>query len=176
MNQVFDDWKSLVDDLQLTTRGNDQAYLYHNGKPLVALWGLGSNSRHGPDGLDMDFWFKLTDKSFNDPNRGVLDHVGVPTRWREGGSDALSGTEHERMIELIKQADIVMPWHTSRFRRPDLTTTFANLVAADITWTNLRYDVRTDNQSGIARKSLIGTTTKFRGRGDSTSGILRGRL
>ena len=101
---------------------------------------------------------------------------GVPIRWREGGSDALSGTEHERMIELIKQADIVMPWHTSRFRRPDLTTTFANLVAADVAWTNAQGMTYVPTISpGIREKILNRNATKLR-RGDSTSGILRGRL
>ncbi len=31
----------LVDSLKVTSRGNKQTYLYHNGKPLVVIWGVG---------------------------------------------------------------------------------------------------------------------------------------
>lgn len=136
VNQIFDDWKEMVDELQLTTRGDDQPYLYHNGKPLVALWGLGFPSRHNPMGIDMDFWFEIVDKFENDPEYGGCSIMfGVPTRWRTGGGDALSGTEHDRMISLIRQsADVVMPWHTSRFGRPDMPITYRNLVRADVQW------------------------------------------
>ena len=38
---VINDWKYLVDSLRLTSGGDDQTYLYHHGKPLVAIWGAG---------------------------------------------------------------------------------------------------------------------------------------
>ena len=36
---VMEDWKHLVDDLQLTNQGSNTTYLFHNEKPLVAFWG-----------------------------------------------------------------------------------------------------------------------------------------
>jgi len=36
---IKEDWKHLVDDLQLTNQGKNTTYLYHNNKPLVAFWG-----------------------------------------------------------------------------------------------------------------------------------------
>ena len=47
VNLIFNDWKQLIDELNLTTGGDDQPYLYHNGKPLIVLWGVGFNHRHG---------------------------------------------------------------------------------------------------------------------------------
>jgi hypothetical protein len=29
----------LVDQLKITNQGKNQNYLFHNGKPLVAIWG-----------------------------------------------------------------------------------------------------------------------------------------
>jgi hypothetical protein len=40
---VIDDWKLLVDRMQLGKNANDAAYLHHNGRPLVAVWGIGFN-------------------------------------------------------------------------------------------------------------------------------------
>lgn len=158
VNEVFDDWKEMVDELNLTTRGPDQAYLYHNGKPMVALWGVGFPHRHNSSGLDMEFWYELVDKFQNDPVYGGCSILlGVPTYWRQGGGDAISGSEHTRMIELIKQVDAIMPWHTSRFRRNDMLTTYKSLVAADNAWCNAEGITYAPNVSpGIREKILHG--------------------
>lgn len=42
---IIDDWKRLVDELQIASRGDTQPYLYHRNKPLVAIWGLGFPDR-----------------------------------------------------------------------------------------------------------------------------------
>src|SRR5262249_15830550 len=38
MGKVMEDWKLLTEKMQIT---KDPAYLRHNGKPVVAVWGLG---------------------------------------------------------------------------------------------------------------------------------------
>ena len=40
-SSIIEDWKMLVDKLKVTNQGEHQNYLYHNGKPLVAIWGVG---------------------------------------------------------------------------------------------------------------------------------------
>jgi hypothetical protein len=40
MQRVMDDWKLLVDRMQIT---KDPAYLHHKGKPVVSVWGFGFN-------------------------------------------------------------------------------------------------------------------------------------
>jgi hypothetical protein len=42
---IINDWKHLVDSMQIASRGVDQTYLYHHDKPLVALWGVGFPDR-----------------------------------------------------------------------------------------------------------------------------------
>ncbi len=38
MGKVIDDWKLLLEKMTIT---KDPAYLHHNGKPVVAVWGFG---------------------------------------------------------------------------------------------------------------------------------------
>ena len=135
VNKIFDDWKALVDDLGLTTGGDDQPYLYHNAKPLVVLWGVGFKHRHTTTGLDMQFWVELVDSLQNSPEYGGCSiMLGVPTSWRMGGGDCVSGSEHTKMLELIRSVDIIQPWHTSRFSRAQMQIEFKNLVQLDIAW------------------------------------------
>ncbi len=158
VTQIFDDWKQMVDELQLTTRGDDQAYLYHNGKPMVALWGVGFPHRHNATGVDMEFWYELVDKFQNDPEYGGCSILlGVPTYWRQGGSDCISGVEHTRMLNLIKQCDAIMPWHTSRFKRDDMAIKYKSIVTADNIWCDNANIAYAPNVSpGIREKILHG--------------------
>ena len=43
MQRVKEDWKLLVDRMRIGRDDKDQAYLHHNGKPVVAVWGIGFN-------------------------------------------------------------------------------------------------------------------------------------
>lgn len=129
VNKIFDDFKYLVDSLGLTTGGDNQPYIYHNGKPLVVLWGVGFGHRHTTEGLDMEFWVQLVDSFQNSPEYGGCSIMfGVPREWRAGGS--LSSSEHTKMLELIKTIEIVNPWHTSRYRRDQMGTQFKAIVTA----------------------------------------------
>lgn len=135
VNKIFNDWRELIDDLGLTTGGENQPYLYHNGKPLIVLWGVGFTHRHTPTGLDMQYWVELVDSLQNSSEYGgCAIMLGVPTYWRAGGSDCVTGTEHRKMLQLINTVDIIQPWHTSRFSRNQMNTTFKNLVKSDLVW------------------------------------------
>ena len=79
------DWKNLVDSLKITSGGSKQPYLYHNGKPLVVLWGVGFNDNRRYTTKTVE---KIVDFLQNDPVYGhCAVMLGVPTYWREFGSD-----------------------------------------------------------------------------------------
>ena len=63
---LIQDWKELVDDLHITSQGTNQTYLYHRGKPLVAIWGLGFPDR--PYNIRNIGIEKLIDFLKNDPH------------------------------------------------------------------------------------------------------------
>src|SRR5438132_4658751 len=43
IDTIVGDWKLLVDRMQIGNDKGDRAYLHHNGKPVVAVWGIGFN-------------------------------------------------------------------------------------------------------------------------------------
>ncbi len=134
---VMQDWKELVDELKLTSQGTNQTYLYHHGKPLVAIWGLGFPDR--PYNIRNIGLEKLIDFLKHDPQYGgcaVL--VGVPTYFRELDVDCLPDPY---LHDVIASADIVMPWMVQRFT-PLLHQEMARYsahVKADLAWCAARH-------------------------------------
>lgn len=126
---IITDWKELIDELKVT---NYDTYLFHRGKPLVTIWGLGFpdrsyNIRH--IGID-----KLIDFLKHDPVYGGCSvMLGVPTYFRELNADCRSDPY---LHEIIRSADIVLPWMVQRFT-PLLHNEmdrFRDHVKADIVW------------------------------------------
>ena len=108
---VIEDWKYLVDVMKVTSRGEGQNYLFHNGKPLVVIWGLGFPDR--PYDIRKIGVNRLIDFLKNDPVYGGCSvMLGVPTYFRELNKDCLPDPY---LHELIRSADIVLPWMVQRF-------------------------------------------------------------
>lgn len=125
---VIKDWKHLVDSLKLTNRGNNQTWLYHNGKPLIAVWGIGfnDNRRYGLAEAE-----RIIDFLKNDPVYGgcaVL--LGVPTYWRDLGNDT---QKDPHLYNLLHKADIIHPWFVGRFDETSYPP-FKKRIADDIAW------------------------------------------
>lgn len=125
---VINDWKRLVDSLRLTTRGRKQTYLYHNGKPLVALWGVGFNDHRAYGLKDVE---RIVDFLQNDPQYGGCSiMLGVPGYWRDLGRD----TEKDPyLLELLKKADIIHPWFVGRYNEESYPA-FAEHIKGDLAW------------------------------------------
>lgn len=127
MKRVMDDWRALVEKMQIT---KDKAYLHHNGKPVVTLWGFGFSDKRKytvAEGLELVGWLK------NDPVcGGCTVMLGVPTYWRTLERDCV---KDPAMHELILKADIVSPWTVGRYGKPaDLTNYAQKVLAPDIAW------------------------------------------
>jgi hypothetical protein len=108
---IIEDWKELVDSMKITSQGGGQTYLYHHQKPLVAIWGLGFPDRsYNIRNIGIE---KLVDFLKNDPvYGGCAVMLGVPTYFRDLNVDCLPD---EYLHELIRSADIVLPWMVQRF-------------------------------------------------------------
>ncbi len=131
---IIEDWKMLVDELKITSQGNGQTYLYHNSKPLVAIWGLGFPDR--PYNIRKIGIERLIDFLKNDPVYGGCSvMLGVPTYFRELDKDC---TNDPYLHEIIRSADIVLPWMVQRFT-PLVHEPLDHIrdhVIADIKWCN----------------------------------------
>lgn len=110
-SSVIEDWKMLVDKLKVTNQSGTKTYLHYQGKPLVAIWGVGFADRSyniREIGLQ-----RLIDFLKNDPAYGgCAVMLGVPTYWRDLNADC---RPDPYLHELIKQADLIMPWQVQRF-------------------------------------------------------------
>lgn len=119
------DWNWLMDEKHITSSPN---YLWHNGKPLVAVWGAGFNDNrkygHREVSEILDF---LTAK-------GCSILLGVPAHWRTGKMDAVPDPE---LLRLVEKVDIVHPWMVGRYNI-DSYHRFRQLLSDDLEWCEKR--------------------------------------
>jgi hypothetical protein len=124
---VMADWRKLVDRMKI---GRDPAYLQHNGKPLVAIWGVGFNDgrKYSLEECERLIKFLKSDSKYG--NNTVM--LGVPAFWRTLNRDAVSD---QRLHAVIEQADIISPWTVGRYQTPAAAENHANEVTAgDLKW------------------------------------------
>ena len=105
--RVFEDWKRLRNQMRVTS---DRSYLSHNGKPLVAVWGVGFDDGAKPREYSLDECRVLVQRLKDD---GCSVMLGVPTGWLSLTRDAM---KDERLHEVIQMADVVSPWTPGRYR------------------------------------------------------------
>ena len=127
IGKVIEDWKSLVDKMQVT---KDRAYQRHKGKPVVAVWGFGFNDGRAytlAEGMELVKFLK------DDPKYGGCTvMLGVPTYWRTLTRDAVNDTA---LLDLVKMADIFSPWAVGRFGAPsDAQGYVRDTLSGDIKW------------------------------------------
>ena len=129
---LIDDWKYLVDSLHVTNQAGTHTYIYHNGKPLVTIWGVGFPDR--PYNIRNIGLQRFMDFLKNDPvYGGCAVMLGVPTFWRDLVADCINDPY---LHELIQQADIVLPWTVQRFSpllHNDMDR-YRDVMLADIKW------------------------------------------
>ncbi|MBE0654615.1 MAG: hypothetical protein IH594_12500 [Bacteroidales bacterium] len=129
--KVIDDWKYLTKKFNLLNEKKPKNYLSHNGKPLVAVWGIGfnDNRKYGLEEAKKIIKFLKYDKEYG----GAAVQVGVPARWRELGNDAVPDP---KLHEIIGMADIVHPWFVGRYRSESEYDAFRELIIEDMRWCN----------------------------------------
>ena len=103
---LLHDLDKLEQEYRFKSRENVPTYLYHNGKPLIAVWGVGFNDRR-------EYGLTEAEKIIDGlRKRGYSVLIGVPTYWRELTED----TENDRRLhKIIRKCDIVLPWSVGRY-------------------------------------------------------------
>ena len=123
VDRVRADWSSLRSEQKVTS---DPGYLHHQGKPLVAVWGIGFKDDRQyslRECHDLVMWLK---------SEGCSVMLGVPSYWRDGTRDA---TDDPLLQQIIKLADVVSPWSVGRYRNPAEASRHADAVwRADRQW------------------------------------------
>lgn len=118
---VFEDWKALVESGQLKQRCAQMI----NGKPLVAIWGIGFSDRDPA----LNEWENLID-GIRDTGCAVM--LGVPAYWRSLKNDSITDV---RLHQLLLKADVLSPWTVGRCSNPKSVEALkANIWAPDLEW------------------------------------------
>lgn len=127
---ILDDAAALMNKYHLDDRSAGQRYyLYHNGKPLIGL--VSACQINMPydknDAITIINGLKAL---------GFSVMVGLPTYWRQGGSDCTSP-----VTDVAALADVVMPWFVGRYDYDGSVLgssksfdNFKSLIDGDIAW------------------------------------------
>jgi hypothetical protein len=102
VSKLTNDWLYLINTQQVT---NSPAYLHHNGKPVVAIWGFGFSGRSDTpqQGQQAINWFK---------SAGCTVMGGLPTHWRTLTGDAQT---NPAWSNVFRSFDIISPWSVGRY-------------------------------------------------------------
>jgi len=123
VDRVHTDWSRLRRESRIA---GDASYLHHNGKPLVAVWGVGFG---GGQDYTLRECLQLDRRLKSD---GCSVMLGVPSFWREGRRDAVNDPLLQR---VVARADVVSPWTVGRYRTPEQARRHARTVwAPDLQW------------------------------------------
>lgn len=121
---LLNDIKELAGEFSLMKHKANPSYLYHNGKPLVSVWGVGFDDNRA-------YGMEEAERIVNALKKmGFSIMLGVPTHWRLFGEDTV---DDPRLHALIRKCDIIMPWFVGRYDE----TTFENYkphIKEDILW------------------------------------------
>ncbi len=104
-------------------------YLYHNGKPLLAIYGAGFSVKEEGGGFLSADLIELLEES------GILDKysimLGVPYYWETLENDTTTDPE---LHELIKRCDIVLPWAVGRYSHKNYDSEETDKIASNVAW------------------------------------------
>ena len=126
MKFLEDDWKELQTLFSLTDPEQNPTYIWHNGRPLLTIWGVGFNDNRRYSVDDVQQMITRIKQE-----QGVSIMLGVPYFWRTLNRD----TEDNPLLHtLIKNSiDIVMPWAVGRYNI-DTYDSVAEGLRDDIKW------------------------------------------
>lgn len=121
---LLQDIENLEKEYSLKSRKKSSTYLYHNGKPLIAVWGVGFNDKRKYGLSESNRIIEGLRK------RGYSIMIGVPTYWNELRDDAIPEV---RLHEIIKKCDIVLPWYVGRYNEASYDE-FKLTIRKDMEW------------------------------------------
>ncbi|SFB90052.1 glycoside hydrolase family 71/99-like protein [Spirosoma endophyticum] len=127
MEVLIKDWNEVQQLFALFNNKENPTYLRHNGKPLLAIWGVGFNDKRKYTVADIQ---GLVDK-LNSPAKKYSILLGVPYYWRTMTKDT---EPSDGLHPLIKSADIIMPWAVGRYNPTTYASVSGSTLVNDIAW------------------------------------------
>lgn len=178
INVLVQDWEELQETFKLFDNEENPTYLWHNGRPLMTIWGVGFNDNRQYSTPDVS---AAVDK-IKGPTKKCSVMLGVPYRWLTGGGDTQPTTTE--LHDLIKKCDFIMPWAVGRYNETsydDVSSQmysdlawcasnkigYAPLCFPGFSWANMqsvfnaaKYDEIPRNKGNFLWKQMYGAKTK----------------
>lgn len=102
---VLADAQAIMDTYKLKDRTQQKYYLYEDGKPLIALWGVGFEEK--PFGYQ-----EVQELVDGLKEQGWSIMLGVNDDWRSHSTTKWPKAKYQ---ELIKSISIIFPWYVGRY-------------------------------------------------------------
>ena len=126
MDLVIRDWQELQSLFSLFDTKENPTYLHHNGKPLLAIWGIGFNDKRRYSIRNTDYLVEQMAKS------GTISlMLGIPYFWRTFGRDTENDPD---LLALIQKADVIMPWAVGRYNSQTYEGIAPKTLQGDFQW------------------------------------------
>jgi len=116
-DKIINDWKHLVDTYGITKDPADAAYLHHNGKPVVAVWGLLFDRSYEGQGTRDAIDFLANDPVYG----GCSIMIGVGNDWLQ----LMNGDQ--LLQDIVDNSEIISPWSVGRYGS-ESTGSFDNFI------------------------------------------------
>lgn len=129
MALLLKDWDTIVRKYELFDNKKHPTYLRHNGKPLLAVWGVGfSDGRK----YSVDDVYRLV-RQLKSSDSPVSIMLGVPYYWRSNTRDAVN---EPLLHEVIRESDVIMDWGMGRYKFTNMEQVILRDkdLKADIEW------------------------------------------
>ena len=122
--QLEKDWKYMVDVLKVT---ESPTYLHQDGKPVLAIWGLGFTEHPGtPDqAMELVNFFEKNP----DPKYQVTLMGGVPTWWRLLKNDSLTDPAWAKYYCAL---NVISPWTVGRYKLDSEVDQYKSVMSQDM--------------------------------------------
>lgn len=127
MDFLVKDWEEVQQLFSLLSTVENPTYLRHNGKPLLAIWGVGFNDGRKYTVADIQ---TVVDK-IKGPTKKTSILLGVPYYWRTMTKDTEAS---DQLHPLIKSVDVIMPWAVGRYNSETYTAVSGSTLAGDVAW------------------------------------------
>lgn len=119
------DAKAIMDTYQLLDRNQQKYYLYEDGKPLLALWGVGFDEKP----FDADQIASLI-AALKEQGWSIM--LGVNDDWRTHSS---SKWPRAKYTDIVKSANVIFPWFVGRYGSIEVYNNHRKpIIDADIQW------------------------------------------